>query len=371
MAAAIATGIAGLGALTALAAPNGVEPCARIVAACRGAGFLPGGARSAAGLWADCVRPIMQDMQPRRAALPLPLVGSRLVAACRAMEPDFGRRRRSGYAGVDRPRRSGLGPSYPNYDDSDQPRGAAPYGARGYGSGRPNFPSPASAAQPPVPSPAQSDRAASSASNLPSDETAATTPTNRQRVDNASESAPVASVDRKKRPNIVFVLTDDLATNLVQFMPHVLQMQKDGVAFRNYFVTDSLCCPSRASIFTGRYPHDTGVFRNFGPDGGYETFRSRGLERTTFAVALTATGYRTAMIGKYLNRYRPEQGSPEAPGWTKWAVAGNGYQEFNYTLNQDGSLVRYGQNPVRLPDRRGVSAGSAVHQAVGPRAIHA
>ena len=345
MAAAIATGIAGLGALTALAAPNGVEPCARIVAACRGAGFLPGGARSAAGLWADCVRPIMQDMQPRRAALPLPLVGSRLVAACRAMEPDFGRRRRSGYAGVDRPRRSGLGPSYPNYDDSDQPRGAAPYGARGYGSGRPNFPSPASAAQPPVPSPAQSDRAASSASNLPSDETAATTPTNRQRVDNASESAPVASVDRKKRPNIVFVLTDDLATNLVQFMPHVLQMQKDGVTFRNYFVTDSLCCPSRASIFTGRYPHDTGVFRNFGPDGGYETFRSRGLERTTFAVALTATGYRTAMIGKYLNRYRPEQGSPEAPGWTKWAVAGNGYQEFNYTLNQDGSLVRYGQNP--------------------------
>jgi arylsulfatase A-like enzyme len=51
------------------------------------------------------------------------------------------------------------------------------------------------------------------------------------------------------RPNIVFVLTDDLAWNLVQYMPHVLEMEKRGVTFVNYFVTDSLCCPSRASIF--------------------------------------------------------------------------------------------------------------------------
>ena len=107
IAAAIATGVAGLGVLTALAVPNRGEPCARIVAACRAAGFMPGGARSAAGLWADCVRPIMQEMPPRRAALPLPFVGPRVVEACRAMEPDFGRRRRSGYAGVERPRRFG------------------------------------------------------------------------------------------------------------------------------------------------------------------------------------------------------------------------------------------------------------------------
>ena len=74
------------------------------------------------------------------------------------------------------------------------------------------------------------------------------------------------------RPNIVFVLTDDLAWNLVQYMPHVLQMQKDGVTFANYFVTDSLCCPSRSSIFTCRYPHSTGVFRNTGAEAA--TWRS-------------------------------------------------------------------------------------------------
>ena len=63
-----------------------------------------------------------------------------------------------------------------------------------------------------------------------------------------------------QRPNIVFVLTDDLAWNLVQYMPHVQQLQAQGTTFTNYFVTDSLCCPSRASIFTGRYPHNTGIF---------------------------------------------------------------------------------------------------------------
>jgi N-acetylglucosamine-6-sulfatase len=148
-----------------------------------------------------------------------------------------------------------------------------------------------------------------------------------------------------KRPNIVFVLTDDLAVNLVQYLPHVLQMQKDGVTFVNYFVTDSLCCPSRSSIFTGRFPHDTGIFRNIGNDGGFLAFHARHHERSTFAAALQAVGYRTAMLGKYLNGYQPKRHPPE-PGWALWAVAGNGYPGFNYDLNQDGEVVHYGNRPV-------------------------
>ncbi len=146
------------------------------------------------------------------------------------------------------------------------------------------------------------------------------------------------------RPNIVFVLTDDLAWNLVQYMPHVLEMEKRGVTFVNYFVTDSLCCPSRASIFTGRYPHNTGIFKNYGRDGGYLAFRGRGHERATFATSLSSAGYRTAMMGKYLNGYRPTR-NPPAPGWTSWAVAGNGYLEFDYDLNQDGRIVHHGDAP--------------------------
>ena len=88
----------------------------------------------------------------------------------------------------------------------------------------------------------------------------------------------VAPASSGKHPNIVFILTDDLAMNLLPYMPHVLKMQKDGVTFANYFVTDSLCCPSRSSIFTGRYPHSTGIFKNQGEDGGYIAFVDRGLD---------------------------------------------------------------------------------------------
>jgi N-acetylglucosamine-6-sulfatase len=161
----------------------------------------------------------------------------------------------------------------------------------------------------------------------------------------AQSALPPARIAPGARPNIVFVLTDDLAWNLVQYMPHVLKMQQEGATFANYFVTDSLCCPSRSSIFTGRFPHDTGIFRNTGKDGGYLAFHNRGHEQATFAAALSAAGYRTAMLGKYLNGYLPAQ-HPPAPGWSTWAVAGNGYAGFRYSLNQDGSVVQYGDKPA-------------------------
>src|SRR5262249_35848173 len=64
-----------------------------------------------------------------------------------------------------------------------------------------------------------------------------------------------------------------------------------------------------------------------------------------FATLLSGAGYRTAMLGKYLNGYRPDM-NPPAPSWTFWAVAGNGYPEFHYALNLDGSLVRHGDQPA-------------------------
>jgi N-acetylglucosamine-6-sulfatase len=149
------------------------------------------------------------------------------------------------------------------------------------------------------------------------------------------------------RPNIVFVLTDDLAWNLVRYMPHVLRMQRDGETFSNYFVTDSLCCPSRASILTGRFPHDTRVYDNSPPEGGYSVFHARGEERQTFALALQRAGYRTALMGKYLNGYRPAatEGGRRPyvpPGWNEWDVAGNGYPEYGYRMNSDGRVRAYG-----------------------------
>jgi len=173
-------------------------------------------------------------------------------------------------------------------------------------------------------------------------------PVNGESTPGAAQVPPgMALPARSGAPNIVFVLTDDLSWNLVRYMPHVQMMQRTGESFTNYFVTDSLCCPSRASILTGRLPHDTGVYGNSGPEGGFTVFHARGEEAGTFATALHRKGYATALMGKYLNGYRPaatEGGSRPyvPPGWDEWDVAGNGYPEYGYSLNSNGHVRRYG-----------------------------
>jgi len=150
------------------------------------------------------------------------------------------------------------------------------------------------------------------------------------------------------QPNVVFVLTDDLSSDLLPYMPNVRRLQARGTTFSNYFVTDSLCCPSRASILTGQYPHNTGIFRNTGADGGFLAFYARGLEQQTYATSLQAAGYRTALMGKYLNQYSPSRirtalGGPYVPpGWTDWTVAGDGYRGFGYRLARTVRVVRHG-----------------------------
>ncbi len=161
-------------------------------------------------------------------------------------------------------------------------------------------------------------------------------------------------VKQAATPNIVFVLTDDLSLDLLPYMPGVQQLQRRGLTFNDYFVSDSLCCPSRSSIFTGNLPHDTGVFDNVGPHGGFHVFHSRGEELNTFAVALQRAGYRTALMGKYLNGYLSGPGAPAdvapsyvPPGWSEWAVGGQSpYREFDYTLNENGTLHQYGHAPA-------------------------
>jgi N-acetylglucosamine-6-sulfatase len=146
------------------------------------------------------------------------------------------------------------------------------------------------------------------------------------------------------RPNIVFVLVDDLSKNLVPYMPNVLQLERDGTSFTNYTVTDSLCCPSRASILTGQYPHNTGIVKNHGSDGGFLLFRARGEEKSTFATDLRKAGYRTGFLGKYLNEYEPESGYVP-PGWDHWVAGGNAYAHVDYALNENGAVKRYGSRP--------------------------
>jgi N-acetylglucosamine-6-sulfatase len=157
---------------------------------------------------------------------------------------------------------------------------------------------------------------------------------------------------RGTKPNIVFVLTDDLSLDLLRFMPHVQAMEQAGMTFTDYFVTDSLCCPSRASIFTGNFPHNTGILENVGEHGGFRTFQRRHEDLRSFPLVLQHAGYATAMMGKYLNGYLQRRdlapGFPLTyvpPGFSEWDVAGFGYREFNYALNENGTIHHYGSAP--------------------------
>ena len=147
------------------------------------------------------------------------------------------------------------------------------------------------------------------------------------------------------RPSIVLILTDDEDVASHRFMPKTKALLEDaGTTFENFFVSYPFCCPSRASILRGQYAHNTQVVGNELPYGGFEKLRQRGLEDSTIATWLQAAGYRTALVGKYINRYAPEtDGVP--PGWSDWYAAGNAHPSYDYVLNENGRIVVYGREP--------------------------
>ncbi len=162
-----------------------------------------------------------------------------------------------------------------------------------------------------------------------------------------SASLPPATA-QGARPNIIFILTDDLDAKSIAYMPRLKTLLADqGASFANFFVTTSLCCPSRSSILRGQYVHNHRVYTNTPPSGGFEVFHGLGRENSTIATWLRAAGYRTVLMGKYLNGY-PDRADPTyvPPGWEEWySPARGGYANFNYTMNENGKLVSYGSRP--------------------------
>src|SRR5918912_752744 len=81
----------------------------------------------------------------------------------------------------------------------------------------------------------------------------------------AGDNEETVSVERTantgpaERPNVILILTDDLDTASISHMPNLRSLLIErGTTFENAFVTDSLCCPSRATILRGQYAHNTG-----------------------------------------------------------------------------------------------------------------
>jgi len=149
------------------------------------------------------------------------------------------------------------------------------------------------------------------------------------------------SLNAYAKPNFVFILVDDLDKVITepfyeQVLPKTLELKKTGIYFENSFVTTPLCCPSRAAILSGRYAHNTNVYNNGGAHGGRGQFIDD--EDQTIAAHLFKAGYKTTMIGKYLNGFHIKGSKlPSIPyGWEEGSVLADKnlkpYKGYNYTL---------------------------------------
>jgi arylsulfatase A-like enzyme len=167
------------------------------------------------------------------------------------------------------------------------------------------------------------------------------------------------------QPNIVFILTDDMALSDMEVMSRVKSLIVDeGASFENFFVTNSLCCPSRASILRGQYVHNHKVTRNA---HGFQNFHDFGHESSTIGTWLKASGYTTALLGKYLNGYALKgQENYVPPGWDEWdsPIDHQAYTEFNYRMNENGKIVSYGTSADDyLTDVLARKATAFIHRA--------
>jgi len=155
-----------------------------------------------------------------------------------------------------------------------------------------------------------------------------------------------------QRPNILLIETDDMRADELRWMPRTTAWLSGGLRFANSFAPNPLCCPSRASMLTGRYSHNHGVISHVDPYG----FRAFD-DSSTLATQLQAVGYRTGLVGKYLNGYGEQptrQGRSSLtyvpPGWTDWRglsdhlwdpddeFRGGTYDYLNPVANVDGTI---------------------------------
>ena len=154
----------------------------------------------------------------------------------------------------------------------------------------------------------------------------------------------------QKRPNVIVIETDDQSNSLRGMNNVARLLASKGTTFANSYAAYPLCCPSRATFLTGQYSHNNRVIST-------DLIQGYGAldETRTLPVWLGRSGYRTAMVGRYLNGYGTDDGVVEEvrdtrqipPGWSEWyaLTAGTDQRRYNYRLNENGKVRRYGKRP--------------------------
>jgi N-acetylglucosamine-6-sulfatase len=151
--------------------------------------------------------------------------------------------------------------------------------------------------------------------------------------------SPNRAAPAARAPNLLVVTTDD--QTLTQFTERAMPFthrffSRHGTVFTSSFAVPPLCCPDRAGFLTGEYAQNHGVLTN---ESGYTYLRQK---ENTLPAWLHRAGYRTGLVGKYLNGY-PVLGGTPAPGWDRFFAAGGdavGYRDFD--VGVDGQPRHYG-----------------------------
>lgn len=161
----------------------------------------------------------------------------------------------------------------------------------------------------------------------------------------AGQAAPTRP-NPNERPNFIVIQTDDMTVEDLETMPYVKELiGAQGATFDQMLTPFALCCPSRAAMMTGCYPHNTKVQSNFPPEGGFLPWElNNGRDHT--AAYLKDAGYHTVHVGKYINGYgmynRPVDRIPA--GWSEWYGTSDPstYQMYGYLMNEPDGPHLYG-----------------------------
>ena len=158
------------------------------------------------------------------------------------------------------------------------------------------------------------------------------------------------------------ILTDDQRRDDLGVMPNVQSLLAGhGTTFTNGIVVNAVCCPSRATVLTGRQSHGSGVFTNGSDCHGARPFD----DRSTIATTLAGAGYRTGLVGKYMNSW---VGPAAPPGWSDWHAFSGLYDNtggayYDYQLSNNGALQTYGSAATDYSTDVLAGYASGLHQS--------
>jgi N-acetylglucosamine-6-sulfatase len=123
-----------------------------------------------------------------------------------------------------------------------------------------------------------------------------------------------AQEEEQGKPNIVYILADDARYEDLMFQEGISDLAARGALFRDYHLTNPLCCPARATYLTGQYAHSHGIIQNeHKGEQGWYWFKKKGHAADSLAVWMKEAGYQNAVFGKLMNGYTNNMRTP--PGF--------------------------------------------------------